>query len=1048
MGNKKVIFNSLHHHTTFSYQDGHGTPEQHISRVADLGMGSLALTEHGNVTSHVRLEQAANKAGVKPIFGVELYCGPVEEDKRQQKKNHLTVLAENQDGYKNLLQMVSRGWSEGFYYEPTVSGSMLSQHKNGLIVLSGCSGSLLSTSLIGGKNIDKKDANYTRALQVAKRFKHALRDAYYLEVQAFPELEQTRNINKGLAEISEQLQIPLVATLDVHYTRPEESEIQAILHNVRGGHRQTLEEQSRDWGYDVKLCVPITDAVIFRRLVATGLTRKQAEAAIKNTKEIADRCNVVLPKIEPLHYPLPPDADSTSGLFRRWIHDGITYRGMGHLFDPFEDIESEYEKRLNHEMEMIENKNFADYFLIVSDLVQFAKRNNIPVGPARGSAAASLVCYLLRITEVDPIKFPMLLFERFIDINRNDLPDIDLDFDDERRSEVIEYAVAKYGADRVGNIGTFTRYKGRNALDDVARALRLPQGPVERVKNLLVERIAGDKRPTTIKDTVAQIKEVREIFDKYPELWKAAQLEGNLRGFSVHAAGLVIANEPLTNACAIYTREDKESKTEVVSLDKYDAEYLNVLKIDLLGLKTMSMIRLSLAEIGMSLEELYAVPLDDEVTLSGFRNNDVVGIFQFDGQSLQHLNSSLKSDNFLEICHANALVRPGSLYGGATAAYIDVKYGREEPKHWHPIVDKITEYSRYQIVYQEQIMQIVRDLAGFEPEDVTKIRTIVAKSKGEAAFNAYRLQFAKGAAKHDMSKEDAGAVFDMMASAGGYAFNAAHCISYGTLAYWTMYLKQHFPEAFYIGALRKADTTKKKNKVVYLLQDVRRHNIPIKAPDLNTSVESWSMDGKVLRAGFEQIPGIGGKTAQAIIDNREKIPFDNWNDIQRIKGIGAVTVGKIKDFVFDEDPFELDALGKRIKAGKRLIRKTPQLPKPTHTSVQVPYDRSRKDTSIVWIGAVKERKLRDIFESHKQKTGEDLNPDDVKDPHLRESVTMFCEDEEGQVAVVIDRWRYYRMKRQIWDINVDDDVILVRGLKKSYQMRRAIMVSEMWVIAK
>jgi DNA polymerase-3 subunit alpha len=1042
-------FVSLHHHTTFSYQDGYGTPESHVQRVAEMGGTALAVTEHGNVSSHVRLEQAADEAGIKPVFGCELYCGEVGEG-ATRRKNHLTVLAENQEGYRNLLRVVSKGWSDGFYYEPTVSGPMLADHKDGLVVLSGCTGSLLATSLVGGKNIDPGEASLERGYQVARRFKASFGDAYYLEVQAFPELESTRNINRALAELADKLDIQLVGSLDAHYTEPGESEMQQILHNVRPGKNRTLEDQARAWSYDVKLC-PKTDKEVYELLVHTGLTPLQARRAIHNAAEIAQRCTVKLPKIDVLRYPLPEGVDDPIVLFRQWCNDGWKFRHMASKPE-IRDYEGRtYVERAKYEMGMIESKGFVDYFLVVSDAVRFAKDNGIPVGPARGSAAASLICYLLRITEVDPVLFPTLLFERFIDINRHDLPDIDLDFDDERRGEVRDYLVAKYGADRVGNIGTFVKYKGKNSLDDVRRVYRIPEYEVKAVKDLLIERASGDLRASaTIEDTIEMFPQVKDIFDRYPQLYKATLLEGNIKGMSVHAAGLVIANEPLTNACAVYRRVDKDGTVhEVVSLDKYDAEYLNVLKLDALGLNTMAMIRIALEHIGMTLEELYELPLDDPETLRGFQENDVVGIFQFDGRAMRSVNQGVIPDNFIEVCDINALARPGPLHSGATAEYIDVKHGRKEPTHWHEIVDRITVHTNFQVVYQEQILQVVRDLGNFSWEEAARIRKIISKKRGEQEFNQQRDKFVEGALAHGMDTPEAHGVFNMLATAGAYAFNAAHCISYGMLAFWTMWLKRHHPQAFYVGALRKYDP---KIKVPQLLRDADRHDIKIGKLHMNISGKSWTVDGSVIRPGFVQVPGIGEKIADALLADRElKGPYDGWKSV-KIKGIGPAKLGYMQDFIADDDPFGLNYLRDSINRVKAAIANgdltdgTYNLPTPTHTAVDVPYDRSSRDIEVVWLGVIKDINMKDLFEAHFSRTGEQLDPNTVKNPELNEWVVMLGEDDTDTLSITVDRWRYPRMKEQVWEIAKDHDIVVVRGLKKGFQARKAIYVTHMWVI--
>lgn len=1043
-------FVSLHHHTTFSYQDGYGNPETHVKRAAEMGMTALAVTEHGNVSSHVRLEQAAIEHGVKPIFGCELYCGEVGEG-ATRRKNHLTVLAENQEGYRNLLRVVSKGWAEGFYYEPTVSGAMLNEHKSGLVVLSGCTGSLLATSIVGGKNVDPADASIHLGRQVARRFKAALGDAYYLEVQAFPELESTRNINRALAQLGAELKIPLVASLDAHYTQPDESEMQQILHNSRPGKKKTLEEQARAWSYDVKLCHK-TDKEIYNLLIHTGLTPAQAKQAIFNSAEIAQRCTVTLPKIDVLRYPLPDGFNDPKVLFRQWLNDGWKYRSVT-AKPPIRDYAGRsYVERVKYEMALIESKGFVDYFLVVSDAVQFAKDAGIPVGPARGSAAASLVCYLLRITEVDPMLFPTLLFERFIDINRHDLPDIDLDFDDERRFEVYDYLVAKYGAERVGKIGTFTKFKGKNSLDDVGRCFSIPEYEIKQVKELLIERSSGDLRAAaTIEDTIEMFPQVRDIFERWPQLYKAQRLEGNVKGMSVNACGLAIANDPLTNACAVYTRKDKDGTVhEVVSIDKYDAEYLNVLKLDVLGLNTMALIRIALEEIGMTLEELYALPLEDPRTLAGFQANDVVGIFQFDGRAMRSVNAGVVPDNFAEVCDINALARPGPLHSGATAEYIDVKHGRKEPVHWHEIVDRITVHTNYQVVYQEQILQVVRDLGNFSWEEAARIRKIISKKRGEQEFNQQRDKFVEGALSHGMDSEGAHAVFNMLATAGAYAFNAAHCVSYGMLAYWTMWLKQHHPQAFYVGALRKYDP---KIKVPQLLRDADRHGIKIGKLHLNKSQRSWSVDGEQIRPGYVQVKGIADKMADVILSNRTAIGgFSEWKDILRIKGIGPAKVEAMQEFIDAEDPFELNYLRDSIATVKAAIANGElmdgnyMLPYPTHSSADVPYDRADRDTEVVWIGVIRQRNLKDLFEAHFSRTGEQLDPNSVKRPDLNEWVVMLGEDETDTLSITVDRWKYNRFKERVWDIAPDHDVVLVRGLKKGFQSRKAIYVTQMWVI--
>jgi len=1048
-------YTSLHHHSTFSFLDGYALPESHVRRAEELEMSAIALTEHGNVSSHVQLEKAAKASGVKPIFGCELYTGPIEETKRQQRKNHLTVLAEDQDGYKNLLRLVSRGWAEGFYYEPTVSGGMLADHQRGLIVLSGCQGSLLATSLVGGKNVAPEDASYVRARQVARRFQRSLGGSYYLEVQAFPELEKACQINQAYEELSSELGIPLVVTGDVHYTSPKESEMQQILHNVRGGGKKTMEQQANEWGYDVPLCHPLTDQYVYDRLRATGLSKSAAQQAIDNSSVIAARCNVELPKLETLRY---PSDEPGLTLWRKWLEEGWNYRGINALPPA---VRGRYRGRLRYEMSIIEGKDFIDYFLVVSDIVKFAKDRGIPVGPARGSAAASLVCYLLRITEVDPLRFPNLVFERFIDTTREDLPDIDLDFAGDRRGEIREYACAKYGEDCVGNIGTVTNYKSKLALDDVARVYRIPAWEVDPVKELLIERSSGDLRASaTIEDTAEYFPAAAEVFAKHPDLRKAMDLEGNLKGMGIHAAGLVIASQPLNDAVAIYTRETPKGSgnwVDVISADKYDAEYLNLIKIDALALDTMEMLGLACDMCNMELEDLYAIPLDDPEVLLGFKENDVVGIFQFDGRAQRNVSAELGPENFDEIADVCALARPGPLHSGATAEYIEVARGRKVARHLHPLLDNITKNTHYQIVYQEQILRIVMEIGQFDWTHAAYIRKIISKKIGEQEFNRQWHRFWKGAEAQGITEAIAKEIWNACITAGSYAFNNAHTVSYGMIAYWCMWFKRHHTQEFYVAALAKyghKENKYKQKKHVELLRDAAKHGIRAEPPEIGLSGVTWSpcgTDGMGVRAGLTQVPGIGYETAKKIVEWRDtKGTFDigGWYDLKEIKGIGDKMVETIMDFVVKDDPFDIYKLERDIAKVKKEIENGDlgPVPVPTHTALEVPYSQGQ-DTEVVWLGQIIHRNLRDLFELHYSRTGEVLDPADVRDPGLKDWVVMLGEDGDELLSITVDRWKYPRFKRALWGLHLNKDLVLVRGIKKGNQSRRAIYASQLWVIS-
>lgn len=1050
-------FRSLHHHTTYSFLDGYGLPESHVRRAGELEMPSIACTDHGNISGHVQLEMAAKAEGVKPIFGCEVYTGQVDE-RKTKKKNHLTVLAADAQGYRNLLGLVSRSWRD-FYYAPTTGPQNLFDHRDGLIILSGCQGSLLSTSLVGGKNIDPNEASFDRGLRVAERFRATFGDAYYLEVQAFPELETTCRINVFLEQISRKLNIPLVATKDVHYTKPSESELQKILHNTRGMNRQTLEQQAQSWGekaYEVKLCPPISDKKIFEELRATGLSRQAAIDAVVNTEEISERCNVELPKMGALEFPIPQGFKTSHEVWLAWLKDGWEYRGID-----AKPNRREYIERLRREMEVIEGKDFLDYFLFVSDVVKFAKDRGIPVGPARGSAAASLVCYLLRITEVDPVFFSNLVFERFIDVTRKDLPDIDLDFDDERREEVRQYLIATYGVEYVGQIGTFIRYKSKNSLDDVARAHGIPLAALDPIKDVLIERSSGDLRASaTIEDTIEQFDQARKVMDQFPVLRHAFALEGNVRGMGVHAAGYIVSSKPLASVCAIYTRIDPDTgevktdeygnQMQVISMDKIDAEAMNLLKIDALGLHTMALIRIALELIGMKLQDLYDLPLDDEDTLKGFQENDVVGIFQFDGRAMRSVNEEVRPSTFLEVCDVGALARPGPLHSGASVDYVDVKRGKER-RSYHKLLDNIVAYTNGQIIYQEQILRIVMEIGKFDWTDAGYIRKIISKKLGEQEFNRQWEKFREGATSQGVPEDVAKEIWQRCITAGSYAFNNAHTVSYGMIGYWTMWLKRHHPLAFYTAALRKCPDSKTgRVRRLSLLRDAMAHGVEVVPPKLSNSGATWNIiDGKV-QAGFSQIPGIGDKTAEAIVYARDwefEGQIKTWSDFLGKKmGIGKVKAEKFEAFCEADDPMLIHMLPDMIERISLEIAggKLGPLPIPSHKSKEVPQSKGQ-DTLVTWLGMIRHRNLRDLFEVN-NKRGTPLVESEVKNPELREWVILTGEDETEQLSITIDRWKYPRFREMVWDIELGHDLLLVRGVKKGWTSWRSIYVQDMWVI--
>lgn len=726
-------------------------------------------------------------------------------------------------------------------------------------------------------------------------------------------------------------------------------------------------------------------------------------------------------------------------LLRTWLNYGWDFRVERTGNTNITKHPKKYIKAVEHELDLITSKGFVDYFLVTSDIVRWAKDHKIAVGPARGSAAASVVCYLLRITEVDPIQHPLMLFERFIDPTREELPDIDLDFDDERRHEVFAYAAHKYGAANVGHIANFTRYRGKNSINDVARVYGIPKWECDIVNNLIIERSGGDSRISdSLEDTFTMFPKAQEVLDRWPDLAKAVALEGNYRGMGVHAAGLIIANRPITDFCAVYSKKSAGRDAEVIAYDKKDAAYLGFLKQDMLGLSTMGMIGHALDMIGMDLEDLYRVPITDERTLAAFQRNDVVGIFQFEGRATRLVCRDVVPDHFQHLADINALSRPGPLFSGMAAQYIGIKHDRAEAESYHPIVDRYTSHTYGQIIYQEQVLQIIRELGGFPMTKVHAIRQIISQKLGEAQFEVLYAQFEENACTvHGCTKEQARRIWRFMATSATYSFNVAHCISYSMLAFWQMWLKQHHPTAFYAAQLRKVGDGKqavpRRNR---LLKDAERHGIKVGPPDIIESGVNWTSagDGTVC-AGFIQIPGVGEKTANAIVDYLESTVWTakpTWSDLVNVKGIGPKTAEKIAAFVSDPDPFGVGRIGRMMKYLRKLLQPGNEfyLPTPTHTSDELPRDGRHE---VVWAGLPLVREYKDMIEDERARSGRDVDEilATIKDPHLIKSCVLKCVDDgDEEVYIRFSRWVYPEFADRLEELQLGKDVIIVRGIKR------------------
>ena len=1057
-------FVSFHTHSTFSYGDGFGTVHEHVKRVTGLGMSALALSEHGNVNSHVALERECRRAGIKPIFGMEAYFSPPNE----RRKFHIGLFAMNEQGYRNLNRIVTQSYLDAYQF-PTVTWESLVKNNEGIAAFSGCSDSLISCTLLGGKSLGDKretysEADYQRTKEKIEQFAQVFPGRFYLEVQRFHQLPRTRVLNPAFARLSNELDIPLIATADVHYPYGNQNKMQTVLHAARRSSTVAISEAQ--WEYDILLTYPESDQEVENNLIATGLTKYEAYCAIDNTRILSEECNVELPKAKALHFPLPAGHPSSVSYLKQRIRNGLYNR-----IKQRPDIDSrftEYKQRINHEFTIISGKDFCDYFLVVADLVQWAKEQGITVGPGRGSAAGSLICYLLGITEIDPLHptFDKMVFERFIDPNRSDMPDIDLDFDDAQRHRIAERAREIYGQENVANVANHIKYRGRKALQDVARAYGISVRTFDPIGNKCAIRVETDERvDDSIADTIESFGSdpaIASLVDNYQSLiHQAIQLEGNQHSMGIHAGGFVIASDPIPNVCAIYTKQKGSGRSretaQVIPYEKRDAEYLGMLKMDFLGLTTCGMLGLARAWSGVKLDYLYSLfysakPTVMQKILQRFRDDDVAGIFQYEGGTTRQVVRDVAPDNFDELAACGALSRPGPYYGGQTADYIAVKRGEKEWTRIHPGFDKHVEWTYGQIVYQEQIMWILRDLAGFSTERVLQVRKIIGKKLGEFKFAELWEEFRNGCAAQGVAEDAAREVWSGITTAAGYAFNTAHAYSYALVAWWQIWFKVAYPAIFYAASLAKnGDGKDNLSRRVALLQDAISHDIAVLPIDPNHSNVTWHPTSELtgIRPGFCQIDGVGEATAQDITAWRGIRRDVSWDDLSAVKGVGAKTIDRIKEFASKDDPFGVYKTENQLQAfRKQLMRgEFDKYGLPECERFRQSNDMPDVEAYHAFVGLIANVIYRDEIESIRTRTGKSVEQivSELEHSDKTKKATIFAYDEYGEVALRVSRYVYPSVESQVSAIKPDYHIVV--GYGRTFKDRpNSLQIKQLWVL--
>jgi len=851
-------FVHLHCHSHYSLLDGASQIPELVERAKSQGMNALALTDHGNLYGAIEFYRECRAAGINPILGYEAYVaanGRRERDARRRGDAgyHLTLLAQNRTGFRNLIKMASAAYLEGYHYVPRIDKELLAAYKEGIICLSGCASGEFSEFILK----DQLD----EASRLAEWFAQLFGKNFYVEIQNNG-LDLQKRCAECATDIAKRLGLPLIATSDAHYLCQADSSAHDVLLCINTG--KTRNDQNRlRYGSD--------QFYVRGPAEMYSLFPGQADA-VERSQEIADGCNIEL-DFKTRHFPVftPPEGKDPEAFLRELCEEGLRERYGSP--PPAEAI-----ARLNHELGIICRMGFASYFLIVWDFVRFARENGIPAS-ARGSACGAIVSYVLRLSHVDPLRYD-LLFERFLDPNRSEAPDIDIDFCQERRDEVIAYVRRKYGEQSVGQIGTFGTMAARAAIKDVGRVLDVPLPRVTQITEMIPKTLG-----ITLDDALKQNPDLKQAYESDPQVHElfdiARKLEGTNRNAGTHAAGVVIANGPLSDYVPlqrVIRKGDEEGRKhdEAVITTQWvmgDLEKVGLLKMDFLGLRTLTLLDNAVKLIektrGVKID-LAQLPLDDAKTYALLQRGDAKGVFQFESDGIRELLKRMRPDNILDLIACSALYRPGPLGGGMVDAYVNRKHGREKAVYPHAVMEEILVETYGVMVYQEQVMHILNRLGGIELSSAYACIKAISKKKHEI-IDQRRAEFLKGAGERGVSEAMAREIFDLITFFGGYGFTKSHSAAYALIGYQSAYLKAHYTAEFMAALLSsEIEDSNKRDIMVEHIEDARRLGADVLPPDVNAGeVDFTVVDGKIL-FGLTAIKGVGRGAAQEIVRERSE----------------------------------------------------------------------------------------------------------------------------------------------------------------------------------
>jgi DNA polymerase-3 subunit alpha len=845
-------FVHLHTHTAYSLLDGAIRLPDLMGRAGELGMDTVAITDHGNMFGAIYFYKQAKAAGLKPVIGCEVYVAPGDRRDHDSRPgapvhHHLVLLAANLAGYWNLVRLVSAGFLEGFYYKPRIDLELLRQHHEGLIALSGCLHGKVASLLLA----ERED----KALEAARELAGIMGGQnFFLEIQDAGLAEQ-KKVNPGIIDIGQKLGLGLVATNDCHFLLREHHEAHDALICIQTG--KTLADAER---------MRLQPELYFKSGREMAELFADQPEAIANTRAIADRCELELP-LGRLRFPAFPlaNGETAEDRLRAQARAGLEQR-LAELEALGRKLErAEYQKRLEYELEILIQKGFAGYFLVVSDFINWAKDKGIPVGPGRGSAAGSLVAFAMRITDLDPIRYG-LIFERFLNVERESMPDIDVDFCMDRRGEVLEYVSDKYGRGQVAQIITFGSMQARAVIRDVGRVMGIPYNEVDQVAKLVPGELgitlekALDKEPRLTERMEAD-EQVRRLVDT------ARALEGLPRHASTHAAGVVIGDVPLNQVVPLYRGPKEETVTQY---DMKCVEKAGLIKFDFLGLRTLTVIDLAVQMVraGRRAEfDISAIDLEDDKTYQLLSRGDTTGVFQLESSGMKELLTKMKPECFEDIIALVALYRPGPLESGMVDDFVARKHGQKEVHYPLPQLEPVLKETYGVIVYQEQVQEIARVLAGYSLGEGDILRRAMGK-KVKEVMDAQGERFMQGAQENGIPKGKAAEIFDLMAKFAGYGFNKSHSAAYGLIAYQTAYLKAHYPLEF-MAALLTSEMSNT-DKVMLHIAECRERGLSVLPPDINQSLRNFTVAGEAIRFGLAAVKNVGSGAVESILAAREE----------------------------------------------------------------------------------------------------------------------------------------------------------------------------------